>query len=120
MPRPIWMQMKLFKIKVLAIQMDKVHVYVGENVDAVQDSVNYGEQTQVGATDTTQEQNTETENTQLVVVDGDNTVTEQYNYNDTVQDQTGFEGSVQDQDSTSAVEQGAAVTGDDNTAYPRC
>ena len=43
-------------------------------------------------------------------------VTEQYNYNDTVQDQTGFDGSVQDQDSSSSVEQGAAVTGDDNTA----
>ena len=36
---------------------------VGDNVDAVQDSVNYGEQTQVGATDTTQEQNIETEGT---------------------------------------------------------
>ena len=53
---------------------------------------------------------------QVVVVDGDNTATEQYNYNDAVQDQTGFEGSVQDQDSASAVEQGAAVTGEDNTA----
>ena len=34
--------MKLFKIKVLAIQMDKVQSVTGENVEAVQDSVNYG------------------------------------------------------------------------------
>ena len=51
-----------------------------------------------------------------MVVDGDNTVTEQYNYNDTVQEQSGFDGSVQDQDSTSSVEQGVTVNGDDNTA----
>ena len=36
---------------------------------------------------------------------------EQYHYNDTAQEQTGFDGSVQDQDSTSSVEQGAAVNG---------
>ena len=51
-----------------------------------------------------------------MVVDGDNNETEQYNYNDTVQEQTGFDGSVQDQDSTSSVEQGAAVNGENNTA----
>ena len=44
-----------------------------------------------------------------MVIDGDNNETEQYHYNDTVQEQTGFDGSVQDQDSTSSVEQGAAV-----------
>ena len=82
--------MKQYKIKVLAIQMDKLQSVNGDNVDAIQDSVNYGQQTQVGFTDTTQEQNTETENTQVVVVDGDNDATEQYNYNDTVQDQTWF------------------------------
>ena len=71
-------QMKLFKIKVQAIQMVKVQSVIGENVDAVQDSVNYGEQTQLGATDTTQEQNTETESTQLAVVDSDNTAADQY------------------------------------------
>ena len=53
--------MKLYKIKVLAIQMGKLQSVVGDNVDAVQDSVNYGEQSQVGATDTTQDQNIETE-----------------------------------------------------------
>ena len=50
------------------------------------------------------------------MVDGDNAAADQFNYNDAVQDQTGFEGSVQDQDSASAVEQGAAVAGDDNSA----
>ena len=53
--------------------MVKVLTVIGENVDAVQDSVNYAEQTQLGATDTTQDQNTETESTQLAVVDSENT-----------------------------------------------
>ncbi len=71
-------QMKLNKTKVLAIQTVKVPVVVGDNVDALQDSVNYGEQTQFGATDTIQDQNNETETTQLAVVDSDNTTAEQY------------------------------------------
>ena len=39
--------------------MDKVQSVIGDNVDATQDSVNYGQQSQVGVTDTTQDQNTE-------------------------------------------------------------
>ena len=44
--------MKLFKTKVLSNTNGQGATVKGDNVDAVQDSVNYGEQTQFGATDT--------------------------------------------------------------------
>ena len=53
--------MKQYKIKDSSHTNGQAASVSGDNVDAIQDSVNYGQQTQVGVTDTTQEQNIETE-----------------------------------------------------------